>query len=80
LFSLYYIQLWINDLQPPYDSQERHPVFSPSKIRKRHAVVEISFVLKVQETKKKERNGLRVCHETIEQSIVGQVTSRKKNH
>jgi len=52
LFSLCYILLWINDLQPLCDSQERHPVFFPSKIQKHHAVVEISFVLKVKETKK----------------------------
>jgi len=63
LFSLCYILLWINDLQPPYGSQERHPVFFPSKIQKYHAVVEISFVLKVKETKK--RNDLGVCHEII---------------
>lgn len=53
LFSFCYILLWINDLQPPYDNQERHPVFCPSKIQRHHAVVEISFPLKVQETKKK---------------------------
>jgi len=63
LFSLCYILLWINDLQPLCDSQERHPVFFPSKIQKHHAVVEISFVLKVKETKK--RNDLGVGHEII---------------
>jgi hypothetical protein len=52
MFSPCYILLWINDLQPPYDSQERHPVFFPSKIHKHHAVVETSFVLKVQEKKR----------------------------